>query len=411
MNPFDLKVKNVGEYIMRWNDLDTSPYTKEDIDPYTKARIILMNGTEFEMVKFGHNFSRHCNNKELRCELALARRIEQQQQKAIANLKPLNETLLETTISYEQLAVDLTAFLAQRCLDKNLKKALDFALLEDFDHLYRFSNLLEHDYKIKAEKLVGGYTEIMPGRPTIAHHRHPYDTIKTFSDIKNIDIQSLIDTHIITAAEQQTMNFYMNQASFYHNDYGRRLFTEIGMVEEDHVSQYGSLLAPNVSMLECYLIHEYVESYLYYSMMENETDKTIKKLWSIFFEQEVSHLQASNYLLQKFEKKNWQEILPTGEYPPLLKLQSNIDYVREVLKNTVNLTGDHEDYIPVDKLNEKDKFFIYQNIVNKPLSAVTSHTFIKDYIEKHGKDYRFEVDIHPIKSLQNREKDNTTVGR
>ena len=145
--------------------------------------------------------------------------------------------------------------------------------------------------------------------------------------------------------------------------------------------------------------------------MENETDKTIKKLWSIFFEQEVSHLQASNYLLQKFEKKNWQEILPTGEYPPLLKLQSNIDYVREVLKNTVNLTGDHEDYIPVDKLNEKDKFFIYQNIVNKPLSAVTSHTFIKDYIEKHGKDYRFEVDIHPIKSLQNREKDNTTVGR
>ena len=215
MNPFDLKVKNVGEYIMRWNDLDTSPYTKEDIDPYTKARIILMNGTEFEMVKFGHNFSRHCNNNELRCELALARRIEQQQQKAIANLKPLNETLLETTISYEQLAVDLTAFLAQRCLDKNLKKALDFALLEDFDHLYRFSNLLEHDYKIKAEKLVGGYTEIMPGRPTIAHHRHPYDTIKTFSDINSIDIQSLIDTHIITAAEQQTMNFYMNQASFY----------------------------------------------------------------------------------------------------------------------------------------------------------------------------------------------------
>ena len=31
---------------------------------------------------------------------------------------------------------------------------------------------------VKAEDIVGRYTEIMPGRPTIAHHRHPYDSIK-----------------------------------------------------------------------------------------------------------------------------------------------------------------------------------------------------------------------------------------
>ena len=28
---------------------------------------------------------------------------------------------------------------------------------------------------VKAEDIVGRYTEIMPGRPTIAHHRHPFD--------------------------------------------------------------------------------------------------------------------------------------------------------------------------------------------------------------------------------------------
>lgn len=58
-----------------------------------------------------------------------------------------------------------------------MKQALDFALLEDFDHLYRYADLLEMDKGIKAEELVGGYTELMPGRPTIAHHRHPFDTI------------------------------------------------------------------------------------------------------------------------------------------------------------------------------------------------------------------------------------------
>ena len=62
--------------------------------------------------------------------------------------------------------------------DENVKSALNFALLEDFDHLYRFSNLLLMDYGIKAENLVGKYTEITPGRPTISEHRHPYDSIR-----------------------------------------------------------------------------------------------------------------------------------------------------------------------------------------------------------------------------------------
>ena len=98
---------------------------------------ILMNGTEFESVWLGHQFSRHCADNDLRREIAMLRRIEQQQQKRIAALKPADESLLEHTIGYEQLAVDLTAIFAQRESDKYVKMAMDFALLEDFDHLYR----------------------------------------------------------------------------------------------------------------------------------------------------------------------------------------------------------------------------------------------------------------------------------
>ena len=85
---------------------------------------------------------------------------------------------MEHTIGYEQLAVDLTAHLAKRVNDKNIKSVLDFALLEDFDHLYRYADYLDFTTGEHAEKLVGGYTEITPGRPTISHHRHPYDSIR-----------------------------------------------------------------------------------------------------------------------------------------------------------------------------------------------------------------------------------------
>lgn len=54
----------------------------------------------------------------------MIRRIEQMQQKRISCLKPKNETVLEHTITYEQLAVDLTAFLARRENDCNVKTAL-----------------------------------------------------------------------------------------------------------------------------------------------------------------------------------------------------------------------------------------------------------------------------------------------
>jgi hypothetical protein len=51
-------------------------------------------------------------------------------------------------------------------------------LLEDFDHLYRYANLLDLDEQIPAEQLVKKYVDIIPGRPTIAEHRHPFDSVR-----------------------------------------------------------------------------------------------------------------------------------------------------------------------------------------------------------------------------------------
>ena len=268
MNPFLEKPMNMDQLFKSWAAIYPEPYNKNEVDPYTKTRIILMNGTEFEAVWFSHQFSRHCPDNELRRQIAVTRRSEQQQQKVIAVLKPADETILETTISYEQLAVDLTARLAMREPNKHVKMALDFALLEDFDHLYRYSDLLEMERGIKAEKLVGHYTEIMPGRPTIAEHRYPTDNIREFVDFSTAAPITKLNTCIITAAEQQTMNYYMNVAGFYESDIGRSLYQEIGLIEEQHVSHYGSLIDPRQTWLENLLNHEYTECYLYSSLID-----------------------------------------------------------------------------------------------------------------------------------------------
>ena len=410
MNPFDLKPMKIDDSIMNWKEMYPCSYNKCDVNPYTKTRIILMNGTEFEANSFSHQFSRHCNDNDLRREIALTRRIEQQQQKKIQDLKPINENILETTISYEQLAVDLTARLAQNEPDEYVKKALDFALLEDFDHLYRYSDLLEMEYKILPEKLVGRYTEIMPGRPTISHHRHPFDSIRRHIN-KDASLITKLNINIITAAEQQTMNYYMNIGGFYTSDLGRRLYQEIGMVEEEHVSQYESLKNTNETWLERLLMHEYTECYLYYSCLNDETDPYIKKIWEMFFEFEVAHLHKACELLNKYENKEWQDVIPNGEFPKLLLLGPNIEYVRNILKNTVNCTAVREDYALVNELPIDFDFFKYQKIVNNNVCCVPSHNVIEQYICKNGIDYRFEVAPNPIIKLQDRMCDNVCVGR
>ena len=116
-NPFDQRPVPLEQTFIDWNTMYPRPYDKNTVNPYTKTRIILMNGTEFEAQWFSRNFSRHCPDNELRRELAMMRRTEQQQQKRISCLKPRDETILEHTIGYEQLAVDLTAAMARRETD------------------------------------------------------------------------------------------------------------------------------------------------------------------------------------------------------------------------------------------------------------------------------------------------------
>ena len=411
MNPFNESPRPIDKTFQNWQQLYPKPYNKREVDPYTKCRIILMNGTEFEANWFSHQLARHTCNNELRRDIALTREIEKQQQLKISLLKPKDESILEHTIGYEQLAVDLTAELAKREIDCSVKTALDFALLEDFDHLYRYANLLEMEQGVYAEWLVGRYTEIMPGRPTISHHRYPKDNVRSCINAKTSDVQTVLNTMIITGAEQQTMNYYMNVTNFAKSDLGRRLYQEIALVEEEHVTHYESLMDGNATWLEMLLWHEYCECYLYWSCYVTETDGYIKNLWEENLSFEISHLHRAVDLLKKYENKDWQEVIPCGDFPAPISLHENIDYVRKILDDTVQFTTDRDNYVKIKDLPSDADFFKFQNITNPNVDIVPSHNVIQTEIARRGMDYRYQTAPNPIEQLRDRRVDNTSVGR
>jgi hypothetical protein len=93
-----------------WRDLVRTPLSKLDDDAFTRVRVILVNGIELEAVRFQHSFARM--NGDLRRVLADVRRVEHHQATLVNWLLPPDQSPLETTVAYEQVAIEVTASVA-----------------------------------------------------------------------------------------------------------------------------------------------------------------------------------------------------------------------------------------------------------------------------------------------------------
>jgi len=396
-NPLEHKGLALGDQLRPWSDLNVQPYDKRSIHPYSRSRIILMNGIEVEAILFSHQFARHTDNPDVKERLARSRRVEAQQQKAINWLSPGDETPLETTIGYEQVAIDLTAWLARNEPDPYIRQTFEFGLLEDFDHLYRYANLYELISGGRAEELTQDLTEIMPGRPTFVEHRDPVDDIRCHYDRHTVDPLSRLHVLTLVAGEQQTMNFYMNHGPDFMEPIARGLYLEIAEIEEQHVTQYESLLDPVESWFEQLVHHEYNECYLYHSFMEEETDRSLRRLWELHLEMELGQLREACDLLRTYNGIEPEEILP-ARLPQPTKFQENKEYVRQVLADQIDLRSDGTRYRPLDELGRDWPSFPYQDRVNG--GGVPTEEVI-DAARRNGGEYRRELlGAHPVESLR-----------
>jgi hypothetical protein len=244
-----------------WRELVQPPYSKLDDDAFTRVRVILMNGIETEALRFGHACARM--NRDLRLPLARVRRIEQHQQTLVNWLNPADQSPLETTIGYEQTAIEVTASLAESEPDPYLAQVYRFGLLEDFDHLYRYSALMDRVEGKDANTLLQSYTDILPGRPTAIEHRHPGDDLRTPYQRTRAALLTKLHACTLMAGEHQTHDYYMNIGPTFADPIARQLYAEIASIEEQHVTQYESIIDPEETWLEKWLLHEATEANRY----------------------------------------------------------------------------------------------------------------------------------------------------
>jgi hypothetical protein len=366
LNIFDNRGCSLEQQRFTWRDMVQRPISKLDDDAYTRVRIILMNGIEMEALRFSHACARM--NHALQPSLAQLRRIEQHQATTINWLIGADHSPLETTIAYEQVAIDVTAGVALREPDPYLAQVYRFGLLEDFDHMYRYSALLDRLEGKDANNILQSYTDILPGRPTLQEHRHPLDDLRDHYDRTAADPLSKLHALTIMAAEQQTHNYYMNIGPLFTDPMARLLYAEIASIEEQHTTQYESIIDPNESWLEKWVLHEANEVYNYHACVTQETNPRIKALWERFLDYELGQLHHVIELFQRYEGRDIAEILPST-LPDPIPIKSQRNFVREVLANEVDLRANGTQL--VDQSQESQRSIDYRQQINADGSPST----------------------------------------
>ncbi|TRO40993.1 hypothetical protein EQ832_04900 [Pseudomonas sp. ALS1131] len=367
---FDTKGCPLDKQKFTWREMAGKPISKLDDDAFTRVRIILMNGVETDALRLKNIGARF--NGHLRQALAEVRRTEQHQATMVNWLLSADHSPLETTVAYEQVAIEVTAAVAQTEPDPYQAQTYRFGLLEDFDHLYRYSAMLDRLEGKDANNILQGYTDIIPSRPTTVHHRAPEDDLRNSYQRDSAALITKIHAAMITAAEYQTHDYYMTIGPTFADPLARQLYAEIASVEEQHVTQYGSLQDPDESFLEKWLIHEAMEVYAYNSCMEQEENPRIKAIWERFLDYEQGHLHLVCELFKQYERRDPAEILG-GSVPKLIEFKSQRDFVRKTLAEEMDLRAKGHDY--VDKKHEGHASRNYRNHLNSegvPAEAVSA---------------------------------------
>ena len=343
-----------------WKDLVQNPISKLDDDAFTRVRIILMNGLELDALRLQQVLLRMMDGRA-RADIASLMRAEQHQATTINWLLAADHSPLETTIAYEQVAIEVTASVAQLEADPVMAQGYRFGLLEDFDHLYRYAALMDRLEGKDANTILQGYTDIVPGRPTMVHHRSPESDLMThYPD----DAPLATRLHAITlvGAEYQTHDYYMTVGPQFNDPVARLLYAEIASVESQHITHYGSMLNPNETPLEKLMLHQAAEVWNYQACAQQESDARLRALWERFLDYELGHLQVAMRLFKEVERRDPAQVLGDGRLPPGISFSSQRAFVRQVLAAEAGLRKDGTRFVSEE--DEAVSSLAYRNHMN-----------------------------------------------
>jgi len=355
---------------MSWKDMVGKPISKLDDDAFTRVRIILMNGVELDSLRTKQVALRM--NGPARVTLAQLMRVEQHQATTINWLLGADHSPIETTIGYEQTAIEVTASVAQLEPDAYLAQGYRYALLEDFDHLYRYSALLDRLEGKDANNITQGYTDIVPSRATWLHHRAPeHDLLEPYGP--HAQLATKLHALTLTGGEYQTHDYYMNIGPIFADPLARQLYAEIASVESQHITHYGAMLNPNETLLEKLLISEACEIWNYAGCAAQETNPRVRAIWERFLDYELGHFQVVLKLFKDTERRDPQEVLGTGALPQFIQFRSQRDFVRRVVEEETGMRKDGTRFVETE--SEGASSLAYREAVNadgSPSQAISA---------------------------------------
>jgi hypothetical protein len=153
----------------------------------------------------------------------------------------------------------------------------------------------------------------------------------------------------------------MNVGPTYADPIARQLYAEIAHIEEQHVTQYESIIDPSETWLEKWLLHEATEVWNYWSCLQDEGDPRLKAVWERFLDYELGHLHHVRELFERLEKRDAASVLPPT-LPEPLRFESQRDFVRETLAREVDLRANGKRIVSLDE--ESPRSLEYRDQLN-----------------------------------------------
>ena len=256
-----------------------------------------MNGIESEALRFSHACARM--NRDLQLPLARVRRVEQHQQTLVNWLNPADQSPLRPPSASSRWRSRVTASIAER--ERTLPGA---GLPLGCSKTSTTCTGMRPDgpgRRQGCQHLLQSYTDILPGRPTSVEHRRS-DDLRTPYDRRQAALITKLHACTLMAGEHQTHDYYMNIGPTFSDPIARQLYAEIASIEEQHVTQYKSIIDATETWLEKWLLHEATEVYNYFSCVEYESNPHIKRIWERFLDYELGHLRFVADLFEQTER-------------------------------------------------------------------------------------------------------------
>jgi hypothetical protein len=311
-NPLDHRGIPLDRQTGDWRELAVAGVDLEQVEPYVRCRIATMSGIENAAVRFDRQVGRLAADPELRGRFELLRSVEARQRYAVAGLLAQPRTVLETALTYEEAAVDLDSWLARTEPDQPRRQVYECDALEDFQHVYRYAELLDTLQRRRPSRLVDEVTEMLPdpavGQPAAGYEEPSEPAVP--------GLLSTLNAITMLAIEQQTADFYDRVNAESLESPVRPVYREVSWAEREQVDRHQALIDSTASWWEQLVTREYNECRLYYAFLEQEEDRRIRALWELNLQMELAHLQLAGELLRRFDGREPEEVVGVGLADP-----------------------------------------------------------------------------------------------